>query len=301
MPTPERTSKRTAPSSPVSGYGWKPCPAATPKRPCATSRRRTGGGVSASSSDASISVRTVSRPVWSARANGPGLIPAPTAMAASMSRMPATPSSSRAQASARASSSAVLIGQTGRRRPRPGSRRARRRREPPPAPPRRTPRPAPSPPAAARTMRLTIRPGDSAQRTGCRRSACTKFAAVCAVTGEVSSPSTTSTSRVPARKCRPTTSSGRVVTSLSSVMPARALVAARIAWLGVRSSRSAKTSSVPDSRTRSADPRSPSSSSVNPAFATAAASASSPITPTRETNIDGRLLRRRTPVVFGLS
>ena len=45
-------------------------------------------------------------------------------------------------------------------------------------------------------MRLTTKPGHSWQRTGIFLIACAKLAAVCAVSGEVSSPSMTSITRM---------------------------------------------------------------------------------------------------------
>ena len=62
-------------------------------------------------------------------------------------------------------------------------------------------------------MRLTTKPGHSAQRTGILRIAWAKFAAACMVSGEVSSPSMTSISRMQEagqKKWKPTTLSGPV-------------------------------------------------------------------------------------------
>src|SRR3984893_17018723 len=105
-------------SQPVSGraYGKNPCPVLTPKRPCATSRRRIVGG--AKSSPHSVAAcsslaSTSSSPIWSARANGGGMTPAPNIIPRSMSFSAAMPSSSTRQLSTSAlsvkrSTSAVL-------------------------------------------------------------------------------------------------------------------------------------------------------------------------------------------------
>ncbi len=91
-------------SQPASGraYGKKPWPVLTPRRPCATSRLRIVGGSKFSPhSRAAVSslARSSSRPIWSARANGGGMIPAPAIMPRSMSFIDAIPSSSTRQLS----------------------------------------------------------------------------------------------------------------------------------------------------------------------------------------------------------
>ena len=94
-------------------------------------------------------------------------------------------------------------------------------------------------------MRLTTKPGHSAQRTGILRIAWAKLAAAWAVSGEVSSPSITSISRMyeaGQKKWKPTTLSGRLVMSPISVIESPDVLEARIAWPGVAASRSAKTS-----------------------------------------------------------
>ena len=85
-------------------------------------------------------------------------------------------------------------------------------------------------------MRLTTNPGHSAQRTGVLRIASAKFAAACAVSGDVSSPSMTSISRIRdagQKKWKPTTLSGRIVISPISVIDRPDVLEARIAWPGV--------------------------------------------------------------------
>ena len=121
------------------------------------------------------------------------------------------------------------------RRPRPRRCRAGRRR-PPRARgrPRRTGR-------RRRRCRAATKPSVSAQRIGERRICWAKLAAACAVSGEVSSPSTISTMRGPAG-WKPTTLSGRSVISPISVTESSAVLVARIARPGVTASSSAKTS-----------------------------------------------------------
>ena len=70
------------------------------------------------------------------------------------------------------------------------------------------------------------------------------MAAACAVSGEVSSPSMTSISRMHdagQKKWKPTTLSGRWVASPISVIERPEVLEARIAWPGVAASSSAKT------------------------------------------------------------
>ena len=77
------------------------------------------------------------------------------------------------------------------------------------------------------------------------RIASAKFAAAWAVSGDVSSPSITSISRIRdagQKKWKPTTWSGRIVISPISVIDSPDVLEARIAWPGVQASRSAKTS-----------------------------------------------------------
>ena len=85
-------------------------------------------------------------------------------------------------------------------------------------------------------MRLTTKPGHSAQRTGIFLIACAKLAAAWAVSGEVSSPSMTSIRRMNdagQKKWKPTTLSGRLVASAISVIESPEVLEARIAWPGV--------------------------------------------------------------------
>src|SRR3982750_816352 len=82
------------------GYGKKPWPVFLPSRPCPTSRRRIFGGAKLSPHSTcarSSAASTSSRPCASARANGPGRMPAPAIMPMSMSLIPAMPSSSTRQ------------------------------------------------------------------------------------------------------------------------------------------------------------------------------------------------------------
>ena len=93
-------------------------------------------------------------------------------------------------------------------------------------------------------MRLTTNPGHSAQRTGVLRICWAKPQAACAVSGDVSSPSTTSIRRMREagqKKWKPTTLSGRRVISPISVIESPKVLEARIAWPGVAASRSANT------------------------------------------------------------
>src|SRR3954471_21834442 len=86
------------------GYGKKPWPVFLPRRFCATRRFSTEGGSKASPHSAwarSSCSRIVSRPASSARANGPGRIPAPIIIPTSMSFAEATPSSRTRQDSSR--------------------------------------------------------------------------------------------------------------------------------------------------------------------------------------------------------
>ena len=105
-------------------------------------------------------------------------MPAPSTSARSISRSPATPSSSTRHASTSASSAA--------------------------------------------TTRSTMPPGASAQCTALLRIACANVSAHCTVSADVSSPSTTSTSRLPANQRKPTTLSGRSVISPISVIESAA-------------------------------------------------------------------------------
>src|SRR5918992_1694070 len=97
------TVSRWSPAS-TCGYGKKPWPVFLPSRPCATRRRSSTGGSKASPhsrSARSSCSRMVSSPASSARANGPGRMPAPIIIPISMSLAEATPSSRTRQASTR--------------------------------------------------------------------------------------------------------------------------------------------------------------------------------------------------------
>src|SRR3954471_9279927 len=86
------------------GYGKKPWPVFLPRRFCATRRFSTEGGSKASPHSAwarSSCSRIVSSPASSARANGPGRMPAPIIIPTSMSLAEATPSSRTRQDSTR--------------------------------------------------------------------------------------------------------------------------------------------------------------------------------------------------------
>ena len=94
-------------------------------------------------------------------------------------------------------------------------------------------------------MRLTTKPGASAQRIGCLADLLGEVGAPPAsVSSDVSSPSMTSISRIieaGQKKWKPTTLSGRVVASAISVIDSAEVLDARIAWPGVAASSSAKT------------------------------------------------------------
>ena len=93
-------------------------------------------------------------------------------------------------------------------------------------------------------MRLTTKPGHSAARIGTLRICWAKVIAACTVCGELSSPSTTSISRITLagqKKWKPTTWSGRCVASAISVMERPEVLEASTAWPGVAASSSACT------------------------------------------------------------
>ena len=118
---------------------------------------------------------------------------------------------------------------------------------------------------AALRIRLTTKPGASAERIGALRIAWAKVAVAWAVSVDVSSPSTTSTRRLTVagkKKCRPTTLSGRIVACPISVMESAEVLEARMAWPGVASSSSENTACLSSicsgtaSMTRSTSPKS---------------------------------------------
>jgi hypothetical protein len=114
--------------------------------------------------------------------------------------------------------------------------------------------------SSAPVTRSTISPGESAQRTAVLRSVCAKLSAAWTVDSDVSSPSTTSTSRAPGNQWKPTTFSGRSVIPLISVIEHADPAVASTAPPGVRASSQANTSclapssSSPASITKSTSP-----------------------------------------------
>jgi hypothetical protein len=93
-------------------------------------------------------------------------------------------------------------------------------------------------------MRLTTKPGASAQRIGVLRICWAKFTPACMVSSDVSSPSMTSIRRMTEagqKKWKPSTLSGRVVASAISVIDSAEVFEAMIAWPGVTASSSPKT------------------------------------------------------------
>ena len=113
-------------------------------------------------------------------------------------------------------------------------------------------------------MRLTTKPGHSAARIGTLRICCAKVMAACTVSADVSSPSTTSISRITLagqKKWKPTTLCGRCVASAISVMDSPDVFEASTAWPGVAASSSAITACLTSIRsgtastTRSTSPK----------------------------------------------